>query len=208
MSPVLAPVRTRRVSQKTLRVALELTANGHHPAAKSRLNVKNPLAHSDYWIELTSTTEIDGPLDLVADPPTVVRVRAADLRDAQRLRAGIRADAIAAGRDPDTISVLLDIETLIAPTAFEARIELAQLDAVQPHPSATVTYIGTPNGLAGLIADIAATEVADGVTLRPLELPASLEHIVLDVVPALAERGLTIESARLSDVVDQFGARR
>ena len=203
MSPVLAPVRTRY-----FRVALELTAHGHHPAAKSRPNVKNPLAHSDYWIELTSSTETDDPLDLVADPPTVVRIRAADLRDAQRLRAGIRSDAIAAGRDPDTISVLLDIETMIAPSAFEARIELAQLDAVKPHSSATVTYIGTPTGLAGLIADIAATEVADGVTLRPLELPASLEHIVLDVVPALSDRGVTIGAAPLVDVVDRFGASR
>jgi alkanesulfonate monooxygenase SsuD/methylene tetrahydromethanopterin reductase-like flavin-dependent oxidoreductase (luciferase family) len=170
--------------------------------------VKSPLAHSDYWIELTSTTEPEGPLDLVADPPTVVRIQAVDLRDAQRIRAGIRSDAIAAGRDPDTISVLLDIETLVAPTAFEARIELAQLDAVQPHESSAVTYIGTPSGLAGLIADIAATEVADGVTLRPLELPASLEHIVLDVVPALSDRGLTIGAGRLGDVVDRFGASR
>lgn len=183
MSSVAVAVRAR-----SFRVALELTASGHHPAIRGRKPLSGPLAASDYWIELTSPRD----LDLIADPPEVVRITASDLREAQRMRAGIRADAIAAGRDPDEITVLLDLDTLLAPTAAIARAELAQLDSSFAELRSAVTYIGTPAGLAGLIADIGAAEVADGVTLRPLSLPGSLELILGEVAELLAGRGVEL----------------
>ncbi|MBJ8346001.1 hypothetical protein [Antrihabitans sp. YC2-6] len=172
------------LATKSFHVALELTAT-------------SPLAPSDYWIELTNPPA----LDLVAEPRKVVRVRAADLREAQRLRAGIRADAVAAGRDPDSVAVLLDIDTIVAESADSARSELAQAGSPQGR---AISYIGTAKGLAGLIADIRAAEVADGVTLRPLAGPGTLEFIVCDVSANLRERGLPIGSPNLSQVVPAF----
>lgn len=202
------------IRTRSLRVALELTDRGHHPAAGGRADVRSPLAQSDYWIELTSPPAPAGPLDLVAHPPNVVRVRARDLREAKRLRDGIRSELAANGADPDSVTVLLDVETLVAGQAASARAELAQLDSQLPgtesarparHLDGSVTYVGTPQGLASLISDIHAAEVADGVTLLPLSLPGTLERIVSDVVPSLTARGLVFRSEQLADLVVRFG---
>ncbi|MBD0323791.1 MAG: hypothetical protein ICV72_10455, partial [Aldersonia sp.] len=48
--------------------------------------------------------------------------------------------------------------------------------------------VGTATGLVGLIADIRAAEVADGVTLRPLEQGPTLDLLVTEVAPALGMR--------------------
>ena len=180
-SVVLAPTRP-------FRVALELRSRP---------------AHSDYWIELTSPHESSGPLDLVAEPPTVVRITATDLREAQRIRHGIRADLIGSGRDPESVTVLLDIETIVAETAADARGRLAEVesDPRTRRRNGSISYIGTTSGLVGLIADIRTAEVADGVTIRPLELPGSLDLIVQQVVPGLGQRGVAVGADVNSDVL-------
>ncbi|KAA0024417.1 hypothetical protein [Antrihabitans cavernicola] len=194
------------VDTRLVRVAVELAGRGHHPALRGGLDPRSPLAQSDYWIELTGRDHTD-PLDLVADPPNVVRIRAADLREAQRARADIRAEIAADGRDPDSVTVLLDVDTLIGPTAPDARRELAQLDSTLDRAkNDTVAYVGTASGLISLIADVQAAEVADGVTLRPLALPGTLELIVSDVIPWLESRGSTNHSDKLAEVLARFGA--
>ena len=198
------------VAARPIRVAVELAGRGHHPALRGGLDPRSPLSQSDYWVELTGQEHSD-LLDLVADPPNVVRIRASDLREAQRARADIRVDIAADGRDPDSVTVLLDVDALIAPSAPLARRELAQLDsslsgAATRAKDDTVTYIGTPVGLISLIADVQAAEVADGVTLRPLALPGTLELIVSDVIPWLESRGSTNQSDTLAEVLQRFGA--
>ena len=161
----------------------------------------------DYWIELTGRDGLD-PLDLLAHPPNVARIRVSDLREAQRARAGVRAQLVADGRDPDSVTVLLDVDTLIATTAPAARRELAQLDsAVRRAQQETVSYVGTPTGLLSLISDVQAAEVADGVTLRPLALPGTLELVASEVVPWLQTRGSADRSASLEKLLDRFGAQ-
>ena len=163
---------TAVAARRSLRVAIELQPN--------------------YWFELTCKADPDAALDLIAEPVNVVRIKAEDLRDAQKQRAAIRAELVESGRNPDSVTVLLDIEALIAPHAAAARAELAQLDAALPEPrqQKSITYIGTPSGLAGLIADIQAAEVADGVTLRPLSQPGTLDLIQAEVLELLGNRGL------------------
>lgn len=162
---------------------------------------------SDRWIELTGRDELDS-LDLLAHPPSVVRIRVSDLREAQRARATVREQAVADGRDPDSVTVLLDVDTLIAATAPTARRELAQLDsAVRRARETTVSYVGTPAGLISLISDVQAAEVADGVTLRPLALPGTLELVASELVPWLQTRGSIDRSAVLEKVLDRFGTR-
>jgi alkanesulfonate monooxygenase SsuD/methylene tetrahydromethanopterin reductase-like flavin-dependent oxidoreductase (luciferase family) len=171
--------------RRPLHVAAEISGQGHHPALRSPYL---PHTGPDRWVELT-----DGPpLDLAARPVRACRVCAADLRAAQRERELIRADVTAEGRDPNTVAVLLDIDTLIAVDTRHARLRLAELDAVIPAVLLGVTYIGTPAGLTGLIRDVQAAQVADGVTLRPLDGGETLDLIVRDVVPTLGRTlGLT-----------------
>ncbi|KUI41214.1 hypothetical protein AU197_01340 [Mycobacterium sp. IS-1590] len=94
----------------------------------------------DGWDELT-----DG-----GRPP--VRIAAKDLQHARRVRARVRSD-----RD---VAVILDVAVAVAADFRSVR------DALDPAEG--VSYAGTLEGLAGLIADIESAEVADGVTLVPL----------------------------------------
>lgn len=82
----------------------------------------------------------------------MTRIKAVDLRDAARRAQAVRADG--AGE------VYLDIEVLIdtdAAAAFRA------LDGTPA--SEALRYVGTPRGLAGLIADVQRLGIADGVVL-------------------------------------------
>lgn len=187
---------------RPLHVAVELSGAGHHPASAAHTDFRIPLGLSDYWVQLTSSS-----LDLVGDPGSVVRVRAHDLGEAQRRRDSARARAAAEGRDPDSVAVLLDVEVLLADDHRAARHELARLDAglVEPHVPDSISYVGTASGLAGLLADIRAAEVADGVTLLPMVLPRVLDRVVDDVLPALHAGGVTEPSTVLGEVLGQFG---
>lgn len=90
-----------------------------------------------------------------ADP---VRVRGADLGEVARRVAAAR-------RDHPGAEVVVDIEFVIADDARSAR---AMTPTVAESPDGpTVLYVGTPAGLAGLIADIHAIGIADGAVLIP-----------------------------------------
>jgi hypothetical protein len=126
-------------------------------------------------------------LSAVRLPECFARVRAADLRDAQRQSARLRAEAGAEG-----CTVFVDIEVLIdgdARTAMRAAEQLGQSSAFD----SALRYVGTPRGLAGFIADLHTLGIADGVTLLPLRAADNADRIIHDMLPAL---GLDI--ARLS----------
>ncbi|MFF0814572.1 hypothetical protein ACFYVR_05365 [Rhodococcus sp. NPDC003318] len=197
MSASFSSLRTR-----PLHVAVELSGAGHHPASAAHTEFRIPVGLSDYWVQLTSSS-----LDLVGDPGSVVRVRAHDLREAQQRREAIRARVAEDGRDPDSVAVLLDIEVLLADDHRSARRELARLDAGlrEPRVPESISYVGSASGLAGLLADIRAAEVADGVTLLPLVLPRVLDRVVDDVLPLLHDSGVTRPSAVLGEVLGRFG---
>lgn len=192
---------TTRLS-RPLHVAVELSGAGHHPAAAAHSDFRVPVGLSDYWVALTSSS-----LDLAGDPESVIRIRAHDLGAATRRRELARSRAEQAGRDPDSIAVLLDVEVLLGDDHRGARRELARLDAALPEPHApqSISYVGSASGLAGLLADIQAAGVADGVTLLPLILPKVLDRVVDDVLPVLHENGVTRPHAVLGDVLGQFG---
>lgn len=117
------------------------------------------------WDELTE-----------GDQPTV-RVAAPDLQQARRATARIRADR----RD---VAVILDVAISVAGDFRSAR------KAFEPESRpGTVTYAGTVDGLAGLIADIGAADVADGVTLIPMSTSKDLRAVGLDVLDWMAIRG-------------------
>jgi hypothetical protein len=110
------------------------------------------------WTELT-----DGAA------PTV-RVSAPDLAQARRIRSGLKSED--AG-----VSVILDVTVAVAGDYRSARRSLTVAG-----PEAQVRYVGTVDGLAGLVADIAAAGVADGVTLIPADAESELRPLGDDVV--------------------------
>ncbi|MDZ7930214.1 hypothetical protein [Rhodococcus sp. NPDC076796] len=138
------------------------------------------------WSELTAASETD-----------VVRIQASDLRESQQHRARVRAEAAERGESADSTAVFLDLEIHIAADARTARREFAALDA--PTGPSSIRYVGTPAGLASLISDVTAADVADGVTLTVLGDVARQAVLINDgVLPLLESRGTRLDI----DVVD------
>nr|WP_314142596.1 hypothetical protein [uncultured Rhodococcus sp.] len=129
------------------------------------------------WTELT-----------VPPDGAVVHIQASDLRESQQHRARVRAEAVDRGESADSTAVFLDLEIHIAADARTARREFAALDA--PTGPASIRYVGTPSGLASLISDVTAAEVADGVTLTVLGDVARQSVLITgEVLPLLGSRG-------------------
>jgi len=178
-----------RNSERPLRVAVELTG----PPGP------------DYWADLTAGRAGDPPLDPAGPSANVVRIRATDLREAGKIRNRIRSEAEAEGRDPDSVTVLVDLDVIVDSDARTARIRHARLDSVTRRGAGTLSYVGTPHGLAGLIADIHAVRVADGVTLVPSTASFTVEHLVDGTLPWLEARGLLTVSPTVVEVLRRFG---
>jgi alkanesulfonate monooxygenase SsuD/methylene tetrahydromethanopterin reductase-like flavin-dependent oxidoreductase (luciferase family) len=134
----------------------------------------------------------DGPdaLAVAARHADVVRVAAAGLDAAQDVRERVRAAAAAAGRDPDDLTILLDVEVHLAGDAADARASLRQLDRSGELPPSTLRVVGTAVELANLVERTVALRAADGITFLPLALPTDLLAVTRQVVPLLAGRGL------------------
>jgi alkanesulfonate monooxygenase SsuD/methylene tetrahydromethanopterin reductase-like flavin-dependent oxidoreductase (luciferase family) len=166
-----------------------------------------PLAGAGQW------PRVDGVLDAVlartahrplvvlrADEPEslpvvgrwadVVRIAAPGLDAADTARTRVRAAVAAAGRDPDEVAVMLDVEVHLADDRHRAQTDLLRLDAVEAAAPSSVRVLGGAADLADLIGSTLRLGAADGITLLPLVLPADLRRIADDVVPLLAGRGL------------------
>jgi hypothetical protein len=126
-------------------------------------------------------------LSAVRLPACFARVRAADLRDAARQSARLRAEAGAEG-----CTVFVDIEVLVDGDARTAMWAAEQLGQTAAFDSA-LRYVGTPRGLAGFIADLHTLGIADGVTLIALRAADSAQRIINDVLPVLG-----VDATRLS----------
>ncbi|ORA34610.1 hypothetical protein [Mycobacterium aquaticum] len=103
-----------------------------------------------------------------------VRIHAIDLQDAQRRAATQRAAA------PE-LPVLLDVEVLIDRDIRAAFKALGDLP-----PGTALRYVGTPRGLAGLIADVQRLGIADGVVLKPLGDSPVADLMLEELAPGLA----------------------
>ncbi|MRH85964.1 LLM class flavin-dependent oxidoreductase [Nocardia sp. SYP-A9097] len=108
----------------------------------------------------------------------LIRITAPDLDAAAALRTELRAAVAAAGRDPNQVRVLLDIDIHLAATADEAAHEVSRLEDWAPTAApGTVFHIGTAAELKELLARIETDCHADGVVLRPLALAAALTYL-------------------------------
>ena len=126
------------------------------------------VADAEAWTELT-----DG------EAPTA-RVSASDLAQARRIRSGLKSEN-------DDVSVILDVTVAVA-REFSSAYRSVRRWLELAGPEAQVRYIGTVDGLAGLIADIEAAEVADGVTLIPATAGQELRGLGGDVLRRLELR--------------------
>ncbi|MFI1465275.1 LLM class flavin-dependent oxidoreductase [Nocardia carnea] len=108
----------------------------------------------------------------------LLRISAPDLATAAETRSVLRAATAAAGRDPDLVRILLDIEVHLAASDQAAAAEVAQLDSWSTGPaSASLRHIGTPASLRELVGQAHRECSADGLVLKPLAQAAFLDRI-------------------------------
>lgn len=119
-------------------------------------------------------------MELTSSEQPAVRVSALDLQQAQRARTRIRSDA--------DVAVVLDITVLVAE---DYRSAYRGMTAVQSDAPESVQYVGTVDGLAGLVADIFVAGVADGVTLIPATPHQDVRVLATAMLARIADR-LTI----------------
>jgi alkanesulfonate monooxygenase SsuD/methylene tetrahydromethanopterin reductase-like flavin-dependent oxidoreductase (luciferase family) len=107
-----------------------------------------------------------------------VRIQAADLREAARKAEAVRRELVARDEDP---TVYLDVEVVIDRDAAAAfRVDSRRA------PSGSVRYVGTPRGLAGLIADVQKLGIADGVCLVTADEDRVVGLMLDELAPGLA----------------------
>jgi hypothetical protein len=145
----------------------------------------------------TAPRRLHVALDLQATDPAIHRVRATDLRRAAAMYDDLSDQA-------GTVVAVLDVEFLIAPTARAALVEYRDR-GFDVNDATTVRYVGTPGGLAGLIADIGAASVADGVVLIGLDDGESTELLSSTTLPRLLQDGIvdadTVDAVRAAAAV-------
>lgn len=162
------------------------------------------------WIDLTERGI--GSVAVHSDelPRQVMRIRAPDLGTAQREYRSIRSIAVAAGRDPDSIRILVDVSVMIDVDvdARSARKKLMKFDITrsEPRKRGSLEYVGTPSGLAGLVSDISAAGVADGVTIKPLQ-PIVFRGLVEQTIPILVASGVFSLSDRACAAARRLAVR-
>ncbi|MFD1651101.1 LLM class flavin-dependent oxidoreductase [Pseudonocardia alaniniphila] len=147
-------------------------------------------------------------LGVAAARADVVRVPAADLAAAHTARERVRAAVAAAGRNPDDVAVLLDVEVLLDSDAAGARRALDALDAHRELAASSLRVVDTADALVDVIAEAVSGGAADGVTAVPLALPSGVQAIAADVVPRLAERGLRPPVPPGATLRERFGLSR
>ncbi|MGV9741272.1 LLM class flavin-dependent oxidoreductase [Nocardia farcinica] len=142
----------------------------------------------------------------------LLRIAPPDLDAAHARRTALRQAALGAGRDPDTLTVLLDLDVHLAERAEDAHAELEQLDrwaAPSIRPAATgLRHIGTPGSLRQLLADLAGSGAADGVVLRPLAVPAALRLLASDPPDPTGAAGSLRERLGLPRPPSRYAAAR
>lgn len=154
--------------------------------------------------QLTNAAPRDRRVVVALNRPTTEhpfrRIRAVDLQMATAAYRDARADG-----SGDT--VLLDVEIVLAPTARDARIAYKNICSAPRDGWSNFLYVGTPSGLAGLVSDIGAARVADGVTLIPLDDPATVDLLVSAAIPHLVGAG-TIDGRTAKFLTDELTPAR
>jgi alkanesulfonate monooxygenase SsuD/methylene tetrahydromethanopterin reductase-like flavin-dependent oxidoreductase (luciferase family) len=114
-----------------------------------------------------------------------------DAGEAAEIVGVIRAEQQAAGRADEPLHVFADLVVFLDDTEAAARDRLARLDerAGAEFTSDAEVFVGTPAGLADLIADWQQAGLS-GFRLRPGALPHDLTAITRGLAPELARRGL------------------
>jgi alkanesulfonate monooxygenase SsuD/methylene tetrahydromethanopterin reductase-like flavin-dependent oxidoreductase (luciferase family) len=131
------------------------------------------------------------PYEFVAGSTDLGFVTPTDAADAGRILGLVRTAQDAAGRAGETVHVFGDLVVFLDDDAATARARRDRLDerAGAEYTSDAAVFVGTPAGLADLLAEQAQAGLT-GFRLRPATLPHDLRQVTTGLVPELQRRGL------------------
>lgn len=149
-------------------------------------------------------------LAVAAQRADVVRIRATDLEQARELRSQLRAAAAEHGRDPDALTVLVDLYAVIGPdrASAQARLDLLTDLAGATWDNDSLTHVGTARDLAVTAEEWFAAGATDGFTVRPSSLQTDLGALVDAVVPLLVGQGIFRSAYPGTTLRDSLGLTR
>jgi len=130
------------------------------------------------------------PYRLAARHADLVFVTPFSRDDVVAVLTEVRAHCAEQERGPVPLTVLADLDVVLADTEAEAAARRSALDALAPQVSDAATFTGTPAGLADLLEEWHSDGGVDGFRLRPAVLSEDLPKVVSGLVPVLRERGL------------------
>jgi alkanesulfonate monooxygenase SsuD/methylene tetrahydromethanopterin reductase-like flavin-dependent oxidoreductase (luciferase family) len=131
------------------------------------------------------------PYELVGRSADLGFVTPRDAADAARIVGEVRSAQAAAGRAEETVHVFGDLVVFLDDDAATARGRRDRLDerAGAEYSSDAAVFVGTPSGLADLLAEWAQAGLT-GFRVRPAALPHDLRQVTAGLVPELQRRGL------------------
>lgn len=165
-----------------------------------------PQGHPIVAVDATS----DLGLPIAGTHADLVFVDASDPESASARRSEIRARVAAAGRDPDDVTVLANVDVVLEADRAAARATRERLDARAPGAAGVsgLDFVGTPSDFADLVETWFRADAVDGFTIRPAVLPQGLTMLVDEVVPILRERDVFRRAYDGSTLRDHLGLVR
>ena len=176
-----------------------------------QFNVRGPsiVPRSPQGQPLVAVDAVDPPsTTFAAVAADIVFIDAANPEAAARRRAAI-LDAVAkAGRDPDEVFVIANIDMVVAPSSEEAMSRLAALDrlATWTRPDERALLVSSSTDAIDAIRGWAGA--VDGFHVRPAVHERDLRVLVDDVVPTLRESGLAAPGSSGQTLRDRFALPR
>ncbi len=133
----------------------------------------------------------DLDVEIAAARATVARLRVGTVEAARTLRAAIRGAAADWGRNPDDISVLVDVHTVLSDTAADADARALFLEDLDIETAdGLLRHVGTAQTLATVWQNWVRAGAADGFTILPASIPTDVIQIATKLLPELDARGL------------------
>jgi len=169
---------------------------------------RSPQAQPLVVVDATDPTAVE----LAGRRADIAVVVASDAADGRAQREGLRTRATAAGRDPDTLTVLVTARIGEPGRRRELDALVAGRDSsglqLERGFDRGLDLVGRPAEVVDVLEGWFVECAADGFLLRPDVLPGTLDWLVDEVVPLLRSRGRFRERYDGVTLRDRFGLPR
>lgn len=159
--------------------------------ARAVENVVRRLSDRDHRGTVAVSVRNEVAVEVAAARADVARLRVNTVEEARNLRSAIRTAAADWGRNPDDITVLIDLRTILAEDADAAQNRALFIeDVAEIDRAGLLEHFGTVSSLATVWQNWVRAGAADGFTIIPASIPTDVIEVATSLIPELDRRGL------------------